>query len=349
VAGPGDDVSNAPAPKAQKDESIETLRGLALFLMVSGHVIGNVGDMGMRVPDDSGWRHFYYSLEFARMPLFTAISGFIYALRPLPRAAAAAAFIRGKARRLLLPMVFVGTLQYLALAAGAGSREPLPIDGIWRIYFYSFDHFWFLQAIFLIFLVTTALEAAGAMATFERWAIVFTLAALVNLWPPPVGFFSMLPAARLLPHFLLGIGIARFALLTKLGPYALPVLAGSVIYQQYTWFSPDVVLIKQSTFVAFLISTSALLVLFRYRRVIGPLATMGYYAYPVYLFHIFGTSPGRKVAQMLGFDSSFVVFGVSLVAGILVPVVIERLLSYSPVGSLLFLGLKMKPLRGDRA
>lgn len=149
-------------------------------------------------------------------------------LRPLPRAAAAGTFIRGKARRPLLPMIFVGTLQYLALAAGAGSREPLSIDGIWRIYFYSFDHFWFLQAIFL---VTTALEAAGAMATFERWAIVFTLAALVNLWPPPVGFFSMLPAARLLPHFLLGVGIARFALLTKLGPYALPVLAASVLYQ----------------------------------------------------------------------------------------------------------------------
>jgi len=264
-------------------------------------------------------------------------------LRPLPRAAAAGTFIRGKARRPLLPMIFVGTLQYLALAAGAGSREPLPIDGIWRIYFYRFDHFWFLQAIFL---VTTALEAAGAMATFERWAIVFTLAALVNLWPPPVGFFSMLPAARLLPHFLLGVGIARFALLTKLGPYALPVLAASVLYQQYTWFSSDVVLIKQSTAVAFRISTSALLVLFRYRRVVGPLATMGYYAYPVYLFPIFGTSRGRKVAQMLGFESSFLVFGISLVAGTLAPVVIERLISYSRTGSLLFLGLRMNPLRG---
>ena len=64
----------------EKDLRIETMRGLALFLMVAGHVIGSSSDLGMKVPDDSVLRYLYESLVYIRMPLFTAISGYVYAL-----------------------------------------------------------------------------------------------------------------------------------------------------------------------------------------------------------------------------------------------------------------------------
>ena len=92
----------------KKDQSIETLRGLAIILMVAGHVIGNTSAHGMRVEDDSVFRHIYFSLKFLRMPLFTVISGYVYALRPL-NTTMIGRFIKGKARRILVPMVAVGT------------------------------------------------------------------------------------------------------------------------------------------------------------------------------------------------------------------------------------------------
>lgn len=37
----------------------------------------------MQVADRSAWRLFYLALKDIRMPLFTGISGFVYAMRPI--------------------------------------------------------------------------------------------------------------------------------------------------------------------------------------------------------------------------------------------------------------------------
>ena len=66
-----------------KDQSVETLRGMAIILVVMGHVIGSDNTGGMKVPDDSFLRHLYFTFEYLRMPLFTMISGWVYALHPV--------------------------------------------------------------------------------------------------------------------------------------------------------------------------------------------------------------------------------------------------------------------------
>ena len=60
-----------------KELSIETLRGLAIVLMVMGHVIGSKSNGGLQVSDDSWYRYFYLTLSPLRMPLFTVISGYV--------------------------------------------------------------------------------------------------------------------------------------------------------------------------------------------------------------------------------------------------------------------------------
>ena len=69
---------NGPARRG-KDLHVETLRGLAILLMVAGHVIGNDSTHGMRVDDSSVWRSAWVSLEFLRLPLFTFLSGVVSA------------------------------------------------------------------------------------------------------------------------------------------------------------------------------------------------------------------------------------------------------------------------------
>ena len=75
--------SPAMPVRPAKDPNIETLRGLAILLVVAGHVIGIDATGGMKVADDSLWRYLYASLQYVRMPLFTAISGWVYALHPV--------------------------------------------------------------------------------------------------------------------------------------------------------------------------------------------------------------------------------------------------------------------------
>ena len=55
--------------RAKKDPHIETLRGLAIILVVFGHIIGYDKTGGMRVADDSKYRYLYFSLEYIRMPI----------------------------------------------------------------------------------------------------------------------------------------------------------------------------------------------------------------------------------------------------------------------------------------
>lgn len=115
-----------------KDPNIETLRGLAILLVVAGHVIGIDATGGMKVADDSLWRYLYASLQYVRMPLFTAISGWVYALHPVA-AHEAGTFMFKKARRLLLPMICVGTLYFLIQYITPGTNRTGELAEIWKI------------------------------------------------------------------------------------------------------------------------------------------------------------------------------------------------------------------------
>src|SRR6056297_1823840 len=113
-----------------KDLSIETLRGIAIILVVIGHVIGSKSDGGMRVADDSFLRHLYFSFQYLRMPLFTVISGWVYALRPVAPGNVTSFTIK-KIRRIILPLIFVGGSYYVIQSILPGTNFSYPLNDIW--------------------------------------------------------------------------------------------------------------------------------------------------------------------------------------------------------------------------
>ena len=323
----------------EKNASIETLRGIAILLMVAGHVIGATAAEGMRVAPDSSLRHFYYSLQFLRLPLFTTISGFVYALRPLSSADAAPTFMRGKLRRLMLPMITVGTLEFLLRTFVPGINHREHMGGMWRIYVFGFDHLWFLQAILVVFAGVVALEAAGVMQTVQGWFLAFTASCLLHVSEFDWEVFSMGGAATLAPFMLLGIGIARFPALQS--PWAIAPLSVVCVvalgYQQWTWFTPGARHVMEGDAMGLAIGVSGITLLFRVRRAWAPLSRLGSYAYGIYLLHVLGTAPGRLLANKAG-APTMVVFATSLVLGIVGPILVEHVLSASPLLSLLVFG-----------
>ena len=81
-----DERSNSSGPRATATSTLhlDTIRGLACLLLVTYHVVGPDRFTGMRVADGSFYRTVLADGPLlVRMPLFTFLSGFVYAYRPV--------------------------------------------------------------------------------------------------------------------------------------------------------------------------------------------------------------------------------------------------------------------------
>lgn len=330
----------------KKDTSIETLRGLAIILVVMGHVIGSEPDNGMRVADDSFLRHLYYTFQYLRMPLFTVISGWVYALRPATGDNLINFNVK-KARRILLPLVFVGGLYYIIQYLVPGTNFSYNLKDIWQILVFPYTFYWYLQALFLVFIIISVVDANKLAESFTGWFVVFVLSLALlfgrDLFIPDSipNYFGFKGGIYLLPFFVIGVGIKRFKKQFDNKTFvwiSAAILVAGLVFQQLIWY--DVINYKLSTSggLGLLIGVTGVIICLRIHFTISWLAWMGSYAYTVYLFHSFGTSGGRIILHAIGMNNTVLVFMVSLFLGLFLPVFIELVLDRFGIPRMLFLG-----------
>ena len=325
--------------------SLDTLRGLACLLLVVYHVIGSDPSNGLRVTDGT-LRVLNDGLAYLRMPLFTFLAGMVYGLRPF--AGDSRAFLAGKARRLLVPMLFVGTIFALAqsllpstnfgAAPGAG-RE-------WRLlHVEPVGHFWFVEALFWIFVLVWALERGRALATPGRFALAWLLAALLDLTVHGPRWLALDGAVFLLPYFLGGLAATRFSLVPRLaGPWTRILLiaaaALAVVQLGVPVPNPD----RHGPWI--LLAGVSLCALCVGLRIDVPwLARIGASSYAIYLFHVFFTAASRIALAKAGLTllPLQIVAGVAL--GIAAPMLVEHWAARHGAARLLLLGQSFRPAR----
>ncbi len=329
-------------PKRTKELGIETLRGVAIILMVMGHVIGGQSASGLKVADDSWYRYFYLTLAPMRMPLFTVISGYVYAMRPVVREKAWS-FLGGKARRLLLPLLSVSTVQYLFSVYGPGVSRERALGDIWNIYLYPFDQFWFLQAIALVFIGIFAMELTGLLRNRLGWTLCLLAGVALYVDPPNVTFFSIDGWCRLFVFFILGVGLNRFAALSdgmvSLG-IASALLGSSLVLHQATLFGWRDMGVWMP-WVTLSCGLGATFLLIRLRFTWRPLAVLGGFAFTIYLLHSFGVVAGRVIGiKMLGIQETAVLITGCLLLGLALPVVGHKVFEKNRWTRRVFLGLR---------
>ncbi|MFI0491621.1 acyltransferase family protein [Flavobacterium sp.] len=333
--------------KAEKDTTIETLRGAVIILVVIGHVIGSASDGGMKVNDDSFLRYLYYTfIEPIQMPLFTIIAGWVYTLRPVVYEKIND-FILKKVLRVLVPMFVVGMCYFLLQYFTPGTNNKGNLLDIWKLLLFPYTLYWYLYSLFLVFVIIAFIDSFHKMNSINNWLIIFSISVFILLIRDSVipyeqpNYLSYKGTMYLLPCFILGVGLNRFKAFfqNKLFKNFLPViLVLCIIIQQLSWFKVIDYTVHKDTIVGLLIGLIGTIMLLRFRLKTKWLIWFGGFAYSIYLFHAFGTAGGRIILKRFDIHSSILIFTVSLAAGVLLPIVAEKILERFKITRILFLG-----------
>lgn len=322
-----------------RDPRIDTVRAIACVLLVSYHVIGDAPNVGLRVPEGDILREISDALGLVRMPLFTLLSGIVYAIKPITWDRVGS-FIKGKVLRLLLPLVFVGYLFAVVQMSTPGTNETIGTRGLLYLPLLGYAHFWFLQALFIIFLAIIPFEASGFSRRRAGMVTLLVLAAglfLVRGELPHI--FSLDRAAYLLPFFLAGVVLQRFsASIYRLGrtaallvsvPALLALVAAVEHQPEIAWH-----------FVQLAMGVGFAVLLLAIVPTVPALAEIGHYSYTIYLFHVFFAAGTRIVLGKFGVHQLVPLYLAGLAAGLAGPIVVHLLLERVPYLSRMFLGLR---------
>lgn len=312
---------------------IDTLRGLACMLLVLYHVIGADPNLGLRM-ESGPLRWVNDGLAYLRMPLFTFLSGLVYGLRPF--AGNSRAFLLGKVRRLLIPMLFVGTIFALMQASVPGTQSPV---GAWYLlHVQPVAHFWFVESLFWVFLTVWALERCHLIGGVKGYLLALGLACALYLTVRGSHWLGLDGAIYLMPYFLLGLAFSRFRLQVQVAsPFVRLALAAvamvTIVSMGMPIPNPD------RRTVGMLVAGTSLCALSMSLGLQAPwLARIGKHSYPIYLFHVFFTAAirlglGRWSVHPLALD-----IVLALLIGITGPMLIDRIASRFKWPALLLLG-----------
>jgi peptidoglycan/LPS O-acetylase OafA/YrhL len=327
---------------------VQTLRGLACLLLVAFHTIGSTAASGLHVPDDSRYRVFTNLFVHLRMPLFTFLSGLVYAYRPLG-SGQALPFSGKKVRRLGVPLVVASTVLY-GLHWAMHHQVP-PLSQMWSIYLFPYWHLWFVQALLLVFAALIVLESLEALSTFRRFTMVFALS-LVLYWYGPFEQHNVLGlqnATYLLPFFLWGLGAHRYRGLLQTRR---ALIATAVCFIVTQGFHSYIVLtralapidpVATRSALHLLVGMSASLCALQLLPRLRLMEQIGGSSYPIYLYHpLFVAAVVSGAGAQLTLPTGLLFVGAGA-AGIVGPMVLQLAARQSPFGQLLLEG-RWRPL-----
>lgn len=319
----------------KRNSAVDSLRGFACVMLVFYHIIGPSWE-GLMI--ESGfWRNTNELLAYVRMPMFTILSGVVYSWRPfIPQETSVKAFVGGKARRLLVPLLCIGTPYAILLHLLRG------VEFNWfLLHIQPVSYFWFLEALFIVFLVVIGLEYLGIFTDAKRYAGVLVAAFVLFVLTFQALFDNYKLIADtffLLPYFLLGAGLQRFNVRL---PSAVPrwlattafiaMVAGFVFYRWGTstlWTDVDGVLFGAATCCG----------LYLLQPKIGWLANVGAYSYSIYLFHGFFTSFANTIVESIGYLDPIVYVAIGIPVNLIGGIVMEKFLDRNRYTRLMFLG-----------
>ncbi|HET6605146.1 MAG TPA: acyltransferase [Rhodopila sp.] len=320
-------------------DNLDSVRGLACILVVALHVVGVDAATGLRLDMSSPWHYVMTSLEFLRMPLFTALSGYLYAGNRVSRQGFDR-FWSKKLQRIGVPLLFVTTLVWIL-------RRFVYHDSgtIFSALFFAYEHLWYLQSLLLIFLTVSVWDSfvrptwsALLLATLA----IIMLAQSVTSLPD---FFSFGGAIYLMPYFFFGIVLreqAKVLLTDQIAGIALGIVIIVLITQQFylNGLANEITLMQLPAALAGMAGVAFLLRRFPRN---AQLAAIGRYSYTIYLWHTIFVAGTRMVLVKADVVSHAAVFCAASVMGIAAPIILHIVAARSSMLCLMLTGTRGVP------
>jgi len=324
---------------------IETLRGFACVLLVLYHVIGADPSDGLRVSEGVA-RWLNDGLAYLRMPLFTFLSGMVYGLRPF--SGDSRRFLLGKCRRLLVPMLVVGTAFAVIQSLVPGTNNG--ITNWWLLHVEPVAHFWFLESLFWVFLLVWLLERFQLISTPGGLATACMLAAALYLTAPGGYYlFSIEGAFYLLPYFMFGMAVTRRNLWPLMDVRGVQTVLLVLVLVAAWQIGPPVPHINRRTLWVLVIGLALCHLCLVPRLEVRWLSRIGTSSYAIYLFHVFFTAATRIGLARAGLVILPLQIVLGVLAGVLGPMLIDRWASRYRWPSLLLLGKSLSRSKAAHA
>lgn len=317
----------------EKNAQIQALRGFACILLVLYHVVGDSPANGLRVADGPV-RWLNDGLAYLRLPLFTFLSGWVYGLRPFQ--GNLTRFMTGKARRLLVPMLFVGTIFALMQAMVPGSNTA--VQNWYLLHIEPVAHFWYLESLLWIFLVMALLDKWGHLG--KPWGFgVWSLGVLVlHLMFDGTRLLGIEGAVYLAPYFLLGLLLSRFdvwhLMIHKGVALILCAVAVALIYNM-GWPTPNP---NRRTLSMLLVGLCLCVLVLRLPLPGAWWIKVGASSYAIYLFHVFFTAASRIGTEKMGLSWLPLQLLLGALLGVVGPMLVEKIARQNRLSGLLMLG-----------
>jgi peptidoglycan/LPS O-acetylase OafA/YrhL len=332
--------SAAKGVRSDVTPNLDSVRGLTCLFIVALHVVGVDSTTGLHLPMTSPWHYAMESLEFLRVPLFTIMSGYLYAGRRVSRGDFAQ-FWSKKFRRLVVPLIFVTGVTWALHRQAYADQTTFP-----EALFFSFGHLWYVQALIVLF---TAISIWDVVSRPGPAALVVAGLAAVMITQsgiPVTDFFSVANSLYLAPYFLFGIllrGHPEWLRDRQRGTTALWIVGIVMTAQQLgmNGLANELPLLQLPTAIAGMAGALFLLQRFPSDR---RLAAIGVYSYPIYLWHIIASAATRTVLMKVGIDATVVLFAFCFMSGVIAPIILCEIARRIPLLCVAMTGENRRPL-----
>lgn len=343
MAGSSDSTGSAaiqrPNPSAPRDQSLDVARGIAIVLVVLGHVVRGLFASGLVDASLAGWAFVDKALYLLHLPVFAFATGLLMP-RPVERDGQVR-YLRGRLAMLvyvfLLWTLIEGTAEVLTSSVKNVPVTWIQVVTIWR----PLGPLWFLPLLMLATLVVVVL-APWRGGRVRLLAAGLTVVASVAFWGLE-GDYAFTRGLALVAWFVLGalVTFERFGRWSKgARPASLFVIVamGTLVWVVAAWtpwvtaptvIDPDRSLLSVAAGVVGVLGalTATLSVSILMARLGSPGALLAYpgrLSLQVYLAHVVFTAGTRVVLVRVGVVDPTTHVALGTAAGIAGPLLLER-------------------------
>ena len=305
--------------------NLDSVRGLACVLVVALHVVGVGSTDGLKIEAGSPWHNVMDALDLIRLPLFTALAGFLYGAMPATRDGFGAYMTR-KIRQLLVPLVFATLVFWVLRELTYGENER----SLFWAYVYGYQHLWYIDALLLIFAAVSFIDTKFS-PTWKTWAGVVAAVVLTYWALPEIPIMHVKNAIFFLPFFIFGLLLYRVRDLLKsqalLGASVVAMLAIIALQQV---FEPEYLALNVFGLLGWLGGAASVVALLRLFPSFAVLAAIAPYSFTIYLWHPAANGTVRNILWSAGVDSTWLLFLIGVAAGVLIPILMHLVLLRFP-------------------